>query len=50
MVVGTSSSGQTPVTPIVVYDYPEYGGYTSYITRMQVLLLCYFEIIYIYIV
>jgi hypothetical protein len=50
MVVGISSSGKALNTEIIGYDSPNYKGYTSSPTRMQV-LQCYFcNYIYIYIV
>ena len=45
----TSLCGQTLVTLIIIYDRPNYEGYTLFTVRMQV-LRCYFAIIFIYIV
>jgi hypothetical protein len=47
--MGTFSCEQTLDTLIVIYDCPDYKGYTLFATRMQV-LRCYFTIILIYIV
>jgi hypothetical protein len=48
MVLEISPYGQTLDTEIVGYDSPNYGGFTSFPTRIQVLRYYFFNYIHLY--